>query len=100
MAGEDLDGRGTASAASADPLSDTVGSLLGALRAHGFEAGYYRAIRDVLSDLILMTEQFIHEHPDAPTELRRLIYGFEEVLEKRYRQLPSENGMVEGGLGI
>jgi len=83
-----------------DTLKGAVSGFLDALRCRGFEAGYYRAIRDVLSDLLLMTEEFIQEHPDAPPELRKLIYSFEELLEKRCCQLPSEIGVVEGGLGI
>lgn len=80
------------------------GRVLGSYEQHGFEAGYRRAVRDVLVGLLATTESFVREQPPptpaAARDLWRVVFAFERYLERRAGNPPGGPGFVEGGLGI
>ena len=67
---------------------------------HGFEAGYRQAVRDLLSDLTALSEEFMSTRPEPRDELDRVVYPFEDYLQKRLERLTPDGHFVEGGLGI
>ena len=81
------------------------GRVLGVYEQHGYEAGYRRAVRDMLVGLLAATEDYLrHEtpppSPTAARDLRRVALAFEQFLERRAEANPGGPGFVEGGLGI
>ena len=89
------------------PAAGVLGSVLGVYEQHGYDAGYRRAVQDVLLSLLGVTEQFIRERrtgpggatPDAD-DLRRIVWALQEDLERRFERENHASGFVEGGLGI
>ncbi len=99
-----------------------LGSVLGVYERHGYDAGYRRAVQDVLRSLLGVTEQFLRERrpggadaapggatPTAsgatPTaadaeDLRRIVWALREDLERRFERANASSQFVEGGLGI
>ena len=90
-----------------------LGSVLGVYERHGYEAGYRRAVQDVLLSLLGVTEQFIRERGLNPggtpgatasetdaANLRRVVWALREDLERRFERDRNASGFVEGGLGI
>ena len=97
-------GRLTAQADAALP-DDSSGGIFGALievyRGQGFEQGYQKAMNDVLSSLVLTTEQYLDgRSDDAKADVRRIVYGYVEHLQTQIRRASTEAGYVSGGLGI
>lgn len=73
--------------------------LLRANRREGFEAGYRRAVNDVLAATVWLAEQSLLEQADHTPQLRRAVYGFISHLDRSLRQIPAAPSL-EGGLGI
>ena len=67
---------------------------------HGYEAGYHRAVHDLLARLTLLSEEFMATRGETRDELRRVLYPFEEYLERRIERMTPDRDFVEGGLGI
>lgn len=77
------------------------GRVLGVYEQHGYEAGYHRALQDVLLSLLGVTEDLIRRRAldDAVAEnLRRAAWAVAEDVQRDVT--PIESGFVEGGLGI
>ena len=66
----------------------------------GFDEGYRRAVRDVLGSLLAMSERFIDDQAGSALETRRVVYPFEEYLERQISGMTPDGGFVEGGMGI
>ena len=89
------------------PAAGVLGSVLGVYEQHGYDAGYRRAVQDVLLSLLGVTEQFIRERrtnsggatPDAD-DLRRIVWALQADLERRFERDRHASVFVEGGLGI
>ena len=85
------------------PVSDSpLDGILEAYRQQGYDAGYSRALNDVLADFLLFTQRLLRNaDPDDRNRLRRSLRSFETQLES---SLAGQNGrvypVVEGGLGI
>lgn len=78
-----------------------LSSVMAVHRERGFDAGYDRAVNDVLLSLMLLTEEYLQRQPpEAKADLRRDLYAFEEFVERNIHRLRSQHGFVEGGLGI
>ena len=74
--------------------------VLASYSERGYERGYRRAVSDALALLLLATEEYLRQHPQDRA-LRRVLYPFEEHLERHLRGLASrDSGYVAGGLGI
>ena len=88
------------------PAAGVLGSVLGVYEQHGYDAGYRRAVQDVLLSLLGVTEQFIRERGTGgspPEDLRRVVWALGEDLERQLAAGASDrstSGEVEGGLGI
>jgi hypothetical protein len=88
------------------PAAGVLGSVLGVYEQHGYDAGYRRAVQDVLLSLLGVTEQFIRQQGTGgppPDDLRRVVWALHEDLERRLAEgadARSAAGEVEGGLGI
>jgi hypothetical protein len=85
------------------PAGAVLGSVLGVYEQHGYEAGYHRAVQDVLLSLLGVTEDFIRQRglaAPAARELRQVIWAYHAHLQRRSERLGSAAGYVEGGLGI
>jgi hypothetical protein len=74
--------------------------VLASYGERGYELGYRRAVSDALSLLLLVTEEYLRDHPDGRA-LRQVLYPFEEHVERHLYRLGSHDaGYVTGGLGI
>ena len=88
------------------PAAGVLGSVLGVYEQHGFDAGYRRAVQDVLLSLLGVTEQLIRQQgtgSSSPEDLRRVVWSLHEDLQRRLAagaEARSAAGEVEGGLGI
>jgi hypothetical protein len=86
-----------------DALGDVglTGVFDGVLEAHrqeGYEAGYRRAVNDLLADFPLIAADFIRSQSAPSPELRKVLRAFEEHLERAAGS--STSHFVDGGLGI
>ena len=81
-----------------------VDSVLGAYRADGFEAGYSRAVNDLLAEFALAAREFAREHhndsPELRAALRDFLLKFEQHLEQAAATSKQPDSFVDGGLGI
>ena len=86
------------------PQSALLGNVLGVYEQHGYEAGYRRAVQDVLLTLLGTAEDVVRERAlDAASaeNLRRAVWALHERLEARSdASRAAAEGFVEGGLGI
>jgi len=89
----------TAASSNDASLGNVFDGVLGAFRQDGYEAGYHRAVNDLLAEFVFISEEFIRSHTSRQTELRQVFRAFEERLE-RAAGAPSANHFVDGGLGI
>jgi hypothetical protein len=80
--------------------SDVFGGIIEASRREGFDEGYQRAARDLLASLVFNAEEFLHDHPNRPQELRKVLYSFVARLEGQIDRNAERRGFFEGGLGI
>ena len=87
---------------------DALGEVWSIYYRQGFDEGYRRALKDLLGSLLSISERFIGEQagehagpgPCTPSEARRVIYPFEEYLERQISRMTPDEGYVEGGMGI
>ena len=83
-----------------------VGGIVGAYRHDGYEAGYARALRDVVGSLALAKAEFLREHPRPTPQLRRILSNFETCLRRQLDEMTPVSSpcgiphSFEGGLGI
>jgi hypothetical protein len=82
-------------------------TVLGAYRADGFDAGYHRAVNDMLADFALMAHEFTRERVGDASELRLLLREFQDRFESHLERAGSSSAStlqqaqyVDGGLGI
>ena len=78
-----------------------LGSVLGVYEQHGYDAGYRRAVQDVLLSLLEVTEEHIRQRKletAVAENLRRAAWAVGEDLQREAG--PRASGFVEGGLGI
>jgi hypothetical protein len=87
-----------------EPLPDVeslMGGILSAYRLREFDAGYGRAVNDVVNSLALESALYLRSKTDASPDARRLVSAFATYLERRISALrPSSHTFVEDGLGI
>ena len=85
----------------ADGSGDGVfAGVLASYSEQGYARGYRRAVSDALALLLLVTEEYLRQHPDA-RNLRAVLYPFEEHVERHLHRLGSgDSGYVSDGLGI
>jgi hypothetical protein len=81
-------------------IDGAVNGVLGAIRQEGFDAGYRRAVSDLLAEFLLITEEHLHDLPEPDPALRALLRSFEAQLERFGQARLELQGFVEGGLGI
>ena len=80
-------------------VGEAFDGVLGAFRQEGFEAGYRRAVSDLLAEFLLISEEHLHEQPTPG--LRETLLAFERHLENfAEARLAIGDGYVDGGLGI
>jgi hypothetical protein len=87
-------------------VAESLGPVWSLYYRQGYEEGYRRAGDDLIRSLVALLEQYIAQRPEAvkaevAAGLRRVLYPFEEYLERRIdRMSPDDAGWVEGGMGI
>jgi len=85
----------------AGSVFDTV---LDAYRADGFDAGYRRAVNDMLADFALVAAEFIRERGDHSVDLHQALRDFqlrfEMHLERAAAPVKPTDHFFDGGLGI
>jgi len=78
-----------------------MGGVLSAYRLKEFDAGYGRALNDVVNALLLESALYLRARPETSPEGRQLVSAFATYLERRITALrPSSHSFVEDGLGI
>jgi hypothetical protein len=86
------------------PLGNVFDTVLDAYRSDGFEAGYHRAVNDLLADFALIAKEFLREHEQQSDELRQALRDFqirfEAHLENAVPASRTVDQYVDGGLGI
>jgi hypothetical protein len=83
----------TASDPAYRPIDAVLPSIFDVYRQQGFDRGYEQAIDQLLATLIYSTEEFLNSQfgIDIPPDLRRrLVYRYEEHLERHIQQLAAE----------
>jgi hypothetical protein len=82
-------------------VESLMGGILSAYRLKEFDAGYSRALSDIVNALVLESALYLRTRPDAAPDARRLVSAFATYLERRITALrPSSHAFVEDGLGI
>lgn len=71
--------------------------VLDAHRREGFDAGYRRAITDVLAATVFVAEKAIRQSNADSPETRRAIYAFIEMLERETIRLRKDESFEQGG---
>ena len=80
------------------PASESAfNSVLEAYAGHGFDQGYARATRDLLSVYPLLVEQFLHGRKEATPQVRKLIRDFGRFVEERVGRKLEDAGFADGG---
>jgi hypothetical protein len=77
---------------------DIFAFVVASARREGFDAGYRRALSEVLASSVFVAEQALQETADA-ADVRRTLYRFIELLEKETLRSQHEESFIEG-LGI
>ncbi len=83
-------------------IGNVFDTVLDAYRADGFDAGYNRAVNDMLADFALVAREFIREQADDSVELRQLLRQFNDRFRYHLEQSSprTRDHFVDGGLGI
>jgi ATP phosphoribosyltransferase regulatory subunit HisZ len=81
-------------------LGGAFDGVLEAYRQEGYEAGYRRAVNDLLADFPLISADFIRSQSAPSPELRKVLRAFEEHLERAAGASANSHHFVDGGLGI
>ncbi len=67
----------------------------------GYDEGYRAAVRDLLGSLLKLSDEYIGHHSVPSSEVRKVVYAFEEYLERRIVKMsPDDEFFVQDGLGI
>jgi hypothetical protein len=80
-------------------LKDAFDLALAAHRRQSHQAGYTRAIADVMAAAVFIAEDTLRNAPD-PTDARAVLYRFIAKLETQTQTLASGEGVVSDGAGI
>jgi hypothetical protein len=83
----------------AEPGIDVFNGIFEAHRREGFDAGYRRGAREVLSLLAISSEEVLMQHRGNTRELREALYAVLDRVERRV-DLRFDADEFEGGLGI
>ena len=78
---------------------DLLRLALTARHKAGYEAGYARAIADILAAGVFVAEGVLRDSA-APADARAVLYRFVATLEAEARCLAAGNGEMSDGLGI
>jgi hypothetical protein len=81
-------------------LGGVFDGVLEAYRQEGYEAGYRRAVNDLLADFPLISADFLRSQSAPSPELRKVLRAFEEHLEQAAGASANAHHFVDGGLGI
>jgi len=85
-------------------LGNVFDTVLDAYRSDGFEAGYHRAVNDLLADFALIAKECLRDHDNNSDDLRHALRDFQERFERHLEQSAatsrSTDLYVDGGLGI
>jgi len=73
--------------------------VLATNRRHSHEAGYRRAIADVLAAAVFVAEKSLRTAP-SPGDGRQVIYRFLELLERETVALSDTQNLMSDGAGI
>jgi hypothetical protein len=86
----------------APAIGSVFDSVLGAYRADGFDAGYHRAVNDLLADFALVAREFIREQGQDSPQLLQALREFQDRFEKHLENAApgGADQFVDGGLGI
>lgn len=79
--------------------ADAFAVVLRAHRREGYDAGYRRAIADVLAASVFVAEKALQTAAD-PADGRQVIYRFIELLERETLRNARSDGDVTDGEGI
>jgi len=82
------------------PLDATFQGILRAYTAEGYEQGYARGTRDLLSLYPLLIEQFLHAQGSLSGETVAALRRFADYVERHVGRKLDDAGYVDGGLGI
>jgi hypothetical protein len=74
---------------------DIISLVLSSTRREGFDAGYRRALTEVLSSSVFIAEQALQETADVG-DVRRTLYRFIELLEKETLRAQHDESFIEG----
>ena len=77
-------------------VDSTLHSLLDSYSEHGYDQGYTRGTRDLLALYPLLIEQFLHQRPEATSQVRRLIRDFGRFVEERVGRRLADAGFADG----
>ncbi|HEX8323412.1 MAG TPA: hypothetical protein VF595_05810 [Tepidisphaeraceae bacterium] len=77
----------------------TLAVVLAAHRRQGYDAGYARAIADVLAASVFVAEHALRSAPN-PSDARAVLYRFVADLDRETKRLASGEGVVSDGAGI
>ncbi len=98
--------------ADATNIGTAFEGVLGAFRQDGYNAGYRRAINNLLADFVLISQEFLRNQAAATIgakesataadshSLRQILRSFEEHLEQMAWRTSETTAYVDGGLGI
>ncbi len=89
----------TTETSTADSLLDrgAFGVVLKTHRREGYDAGYRRAIADVLAASVFVAEKALRDTHATSDDARRAMYAFIELLEKETLRFKSDESFIEGG---
>ena len=73
--------------------------VVGANRRQAYEAGYGKALADMMAGAVFIAEETLRSTPDGEVS-RAVLYRFIASLETRTRQLASGDNEVSDGAGI
>ena len=82
------------------PLGNVFNGVLSAYYEQGFARGYRRAVGDLLSVLLVATDEHLSARETLTPAQRREIYEFTRFLQRRLQTLSQDPQYVSEGLGI
>jgi hypothetical protein len=88
------------SLSTAPDLEGVFDAVSDAHRSSGYDAGYRRAVNDLMAELALLVAEVARERPEGRDALRLLRQRFEQSVDGHQVERPTADGYVAGGLGI
>jgi len=79
--------------------AEVLAGVLGAYHEQGYERGYQRALADVRTSLLALTEDYLRGFPELTPELRGALRGLEAYLQRHFHS-HDQPDFVSDGLGI